>query len=299
MIPADFDPFERACRPGLGTFVEVALHRNELGGEPGARRAAFDAAFAAVDAVGRQMAFHDPGSDLSRLNRAAPGTTLRLPDWTCDVLALALDVFRATGGTFDCGVGHHLVNAGLLPAHGPAAPRSSIARLRLDGDGRVTLTDAVCIDLGGIAKGFAVDRAIEAMRARGVRRCIVNAGGDLRVGGDLPQRVAVRHPRAPARRVPLGELADGAVATSSPASSTVGEGERARCALFHPGGRSLTRMRSYSVVAPTCALADALTKAVAVAFDAAATARTPARDGALRPFEAGFLAAFGAAAYVL
>jgi thiamine biosynthesis lipoprotein len=295
------DPFERACRPGLGIFVDVALHRDELAGDTAARRAAFDAAYAAIDAVERQMSFHDPASSLSRLNRAAPGATVRVPAWTYAVLALAADVFRATGGRFDCGVGRHLVAAGLLPAHDPAVARSSIAHLRLDGNGRVAVTDRVRIDLGGIAKGFAVDRAVEAMLACGVRSCIVNAGGDLRVAGAAAQRVVIRHSRAPATRVALGDLADGAVATSSPAFSTVGEGDAARCVLFDPAGRSLTQMRSYSVVAPTCALADALTKAVAVAFDEAdaAGATGHAYTGALRPFEAAFLAPFGAVAYVL
>lgn len=298
------DPFERVCRPGLGTFVEVALHRDDLAGDATARRAVVDAAYAAIDDVGRQMAFHDPASSLSRLNRAAPGTTVCVPDWTYAVLALAADVFRTTGGRFDVGVGHHLVAAGLLPAHGPTVARSSVAHLRLDGDGRVTVMDRVCIDLGGIAKGYAVDRAVEALLARGVRSCIVNAGGDLRVAGDMPQPVVVRHPRAPATRVPLGDLADGAVATSSPAPSMLGEGDARRCALFDPAGRSLTRPCSYSVVAPTCALADALTKAVAVAFDETAgpidtidAARTCA--DAIQPFDADFLAPFGAVAYVI
>lgn len=108
-------------------------------------------------------------------------------------------------------------------------------------------------DLGGIAKGFAVDRATDALRERGVKNAIINAGGDLRVLGDMPHSVHVRHPGAPSKLVCIGELADGALATSSPYCSRqrIGVRDTEVCALVDSRSRApLTEPRSYTVIAP-------------------------------------------------
>jgi thiamine biosynthesis lipoprotein len=118
------------------------------------------------------------------------------------------------------------------------------------------------IDLGGIAKGYAVDRACEALRAHGVVSALVNAGGDLRVVGSTPWPVAVRHPARPAQRLPLCEIADGALATSAAYFLPMSAGRRAR-ALVDGRTRGLREWHgSVSVTAATCLRADALTKVV-------------------------------------
>ena len=247
----------KRCRPGLGTFVEIRVEA------PGPRAADdIDAAFAAVDRVDALMSFHRASSDLSRLNRAGAGDRLLLDPWTVEVLALAIDLHRATGGLFDCAVGAELIAAGRLPGDRPAGGSGSVADLEVVDATHVRLLRPVCLDLGGIAKGYAVDRAIEALRERGVAQATVNAGGDLRVLGPTAEPVRLRSPADPARTVEVGTLADGAIATSSGGFADA----RWQSAMIDPRSRAaVVDRRSFSVLAARCAVADGLTKALAIA----------------------------------
>lgn len=256
----------RRCRPALGTYVDIAL---DDAGDADARDA-LESAYGAIARVESLMSFHRADSDLGRINAARPGTTLRVDPWTAEVLALALALHAVSDGAFDCGVAARLVARGLLPASatGPcgAVGRSTLADIEQRSGARVHLRARVCLDLGGIAKGFAVDRAIEALRIRGVRDAMVNAGGDLRVLGPRPRLIHVRHPARPSELVPLGELADGAIATSGAYFSRATRADGTfDSALVDPlDGRSVTSACSFSVIAPRCAVADGLTKVLAL-----------------------------------
>jgi thiamine biosynthesis lipoprotein len=126
----------------------------------------------------------------------------------------------------------------------------------LPGD-RVRLKRRAEIDLGGIAKGFAVDRAVAALRRSGARTGSVNAGGDLRIFGAVPQTVRVRIPASPWMTLPLATRNEGAFATSA---GYFGAGP-----IDIPSGRRACEDRSITVAAPSCMIADGLTKIVASA----------------------------------
>lgn len=261
------------CRPLLGTLVELTL---PAALPASVTAAAVEAAYAAMARVAALMSFHDAGSELSAINRARAGSVLRLDPWTHDVLTLARAVFDATGGAFDCAVGARLQQWRLLPRH-PFVPvrrwrdRADLAALELRAGHQVVVRRPLCLDLGGIAKGYAVDQAIAALQSFDVTQAVVNAGGDLRVLGPAPQTIHVRHPASPQQLLHLGTLADGAMATSAPYFSRRQHGRASVCALVAPAtGAALDRVASYTVLAPTCALADALTKALAVGADPAA-----------------------------
>ncbi len=227
--------------------------------------AAIDAAFTAVARVDALMSFHRPTSDLSRLNRAAAGERLVLDPWTVEVLALAAELHHATGGLFDCAVGAELIAAGLLPGDRPAAGSGSIADLEIVDATQVRVLRPMCLDLGGIAKGAAVDRAIAALRMHGVVQASVDAGGDLRVLGPEAEPVRLRSPTDRARTVEIGTLADGAIATSSGGFVGDRRDRRWRSPLIDPRSReAVVDRRSFSVLADRCAVADGLTKALAV-----------------------------------
>ena len=236
----------RRARPLLGTVVEIAAAAPDRGDGD----AAIDAAFAAVERVQRLMSAHDPASEVSRLNRGEP---VDLDPWTARVLAAADEFRRVSGGMFDVGVGLHLRALGVLPA--PA--------------GR--------IDLGGIAKGFAVDRAVEALRAAGIARGVVNAGGDLAVFGDTPHAVALRDPRRPG--VLLGRIA---MRDSALASSAAAYPGAAPSVIVRPGdgGRAAAALGA-SVLAANAMTADALTKLVMLQGRAAAPVLAHFGAGAL------------------
>ncbi len=148
----------RRARPLLGTVVEIAA----AGGPD--LDAAVEAAFAAVERVHRLMSFHDPASDVSRLNRDAGIRPVPVDAWTHEVIATAIDLQRGSNGAFDITVAPALQRLGLLPALDgrPAAEgRAAGDAIALLPGGLVRFRDpATRIDVGGIAKGFAVDRAV-------------------------------------------------------------------------------------------------------------------------------------------
>lgn len=253
---------ERA-RPWLGTVVVVRATAPEA-----VAARAIEAAFAAVEAVHRCMSFHEPGSDLSRLNRLAASGPQAVPATLGRVLRAALALARASGGRFDPTVAGRLVAAGHLPAPDAPTPhpQANWRDVQFEADGRVRFRRRLWIDLGGIAKGHAVDCAVRAMRAAGAPSGVVNAGGDLRVFGDESQTVHVRDPAAPSTSRALAVLRDGAIATSGGYFSAI-DGQPAL--LDGRDGRAAELRRSVSVSAPRALWADALTKVVLADEDAA------------------------------
>lgn len=263
--------------PLLGTFVTIrASETGSLTAEQ--LTAAIGDAFRAIERVEHLMSFHRADSDIGRLNRARPGARLRVHRWTYTVLREALHLNNVSGGAFDCNVGAVLARAGLLPRSGKAIAqcrqpmREAMALTR---DGRVRLKHRVSIDLGGIAKGFAVDRAVRVLRDRGVRGGLVNAGGDLRVFGSDPQAVWVRCPSAPGEQRLLGHLRDGAVATSASyfTRDASSDGVAASAIVDTTCRQRVDLAGSVSVIAKTCMQADALTKIVALQGRVPATLR--------------------------
>ncbi len=242
----------RRARPLLGTIVEI-----EAAGlsEPPLERAV-NAAFEAVARVHKLMSFHDPLSDLARLNRHAPFQPVSVHRWTSKVLQQARMLFDATRGLFDCAVGHELMQRGLLPSEGLAHAKSgSFAAVEHLGGDQFRYSAPISIDLDGIAKGFAVDRATATLRAHGVREALVNAGGDIRVIGPSAQPIYIRCPGSENRVVRAGLLRNAAIATSSALATIV------RSDVERPTPVVSNRDHcAYSVIARTCVLADALTK---------------------------------------
>lgn len=246
----------------MGTYVEIAV----FDGTDDAT--AVNAAFAAIDRVASSMSFHDATSDLSRMNRCAPVEAVRVDPWTMQVLELARTLFDVSDGQFDCTVGFDLVDAGLLPSHGPriaSDARASFADVLLLDDGTVRFEKPLAIDLGGLAKGFAVDQAIEVLRAHGIASAVVNAGGDLRVLGSTPLPIHVRRLDPTPTLHPAGTLADGAFASSCSHRLRAGAAQSPSALIDTTDGRAIDSFLTYSVIAPTCAVADGLTKVLASA----------------------------------
>lgn len=251
----------RRARPLLGTFVEITgAHRSAA-----RRDAGIDAAFAAVERVQELMSFHDPASELSRLNRRAAKRAVTVDPWTFEVLETAARLHTATGGAFDITIAPWLVELGYLPGTPARRAEGTAADIELRAGRRVRFRRPLQIDLGGIAKGFAVDQAVAALRAHGITRGCVNAGGDLRVFGRRAQVVHVRHPAAPGELLPLAALRNEAMATSAVYFSRKKHHRRWVSPFIDPKtGRACAGEVSVSVRAATCLLADALTKVLVI-----------------------------------
>lgn len=269
---------ERA-RPALGTRVAIRVE----GLEAARAHRAIEAAFAEVERIHRLLSFHEPDSELSRLNREAGRAWVPVHGCTYAVVLRALRIAAASGGRFDPCVAPRLVALGALPRPkgAPAADRSANWRdVELASGRRVRFRRPLWLDVGGIAKGYAADRAAARLRAAGARAACVDAGGDLRVFGPRAQPILLRA-AAPDARAAVLHLRAGALASS--AGGVEPHPERRRAGLPLDGRSGLPApARSVCLVASCAWLADALTKPVLV---------DPAGS-------AGLLSAFRAAAFV-
>jgi FAD:protein FMN transferase len=253
---------KRRAQPWLGTLVEVTI-ADPLGDAEMAR--AFDAAFAGVAEVHRLMSYHDTDSDVTRINRAAVGASIAIHAHTAQVIRTALMLHAVTTGLFDICCASKLVEWGYLPAIDDELPAyiPGPAALVMDGQHQLRKNGKVWIDLGGIAKGYAVDVAIAALREAGIRSACVNAGGDLRAYGDIAYPVVIRDPGSPLVAGFRTELKNSALATSGSYFSQKQVRDQTCSALIdsRTGSPIIDRV-SASVHAPNCMLADALTKVV-------------------------------------
>ena len=230
------------------------------------------------------MSHYRPESELSRFNRARTTEPWPMSRETLGVVAEALSVGRASGGAFDVTIGP-LVDAWGFgsPGRGPAAPdEAALAALRarvgsdlLEVDlGASTLRKRradVVLDLSAIAKGYAVDAIADLLVERGYADYLVEIGGELRAGGASERgerwRVGLERPvpGAPAARR-IVPLADAAVATSGDYRNFYDlNGVRVSHTLDPRTGRPVAhRLRSVSVIARRCSLADARSTALNV-----------------------------------
>ncbi len=222
----------RRTIPVMGTIADCVV----VSDDTRLANAALDAAVAELRRVDALMSRFRADSDVGRANAAAGREVVGISPATAFVLRHALDWAERTDGRFDPCLGRlsEAWNPSMFDgaSSGPATRTAAIvadlagAQLYRDLDvGRHDGRDVVraarreaAIDLGGIAKGYAVDRAVAAIRELGIRDAIVNAGGDLAAIGSSEDgdawRVGVRDPRDPSALSDTLDLRDEAVATS-------------------------------------------------------------------------------------
>ena len=262
---------QRRAQPWLGTLVEISIS-DDLPAL--VLQQAFQAAFGAIAQIHGLMSFHAADSDVSRINQAEVGSQLTLHPHTYTVIAAALKLCEASAGLFDIRVAGQLAQWGYLPL--PEQPRTAALPYQAHMIAWRLLPNYVLekcrddfLDLGGIAKGYAVDQAILALQNLGIQQACVNAGGDLRVIGAQAIEIAIRDPAAPQTMAGTVTLINQALATSASYFSAKQYGEQQVSALVHGGtGAALLERCSVSVRAPECLWADALTKVVAASGNA-------------------------------
>lgn len=253
----------RRARPLLGTFVEIEA----TGPDKSRINQAIDDAFEAVAHVHRLMSFHEAESDVGRLNREAVDRPIKVHSWTFRVLEAAVDMHRRSNGIFDISVAPILQDMGLLPSTskdrqpGYESPAFDAVEL-LEGQMIRFRQPDVRIDLGGIAKGFAVDQALDVLGKSGAATsALVNAGGDLAAFGEEARLIHVRHPRDPRSTVCAVNVKDEALASSARRFDLFHSAEVENSAIIDPvSGKSANIIDGVTVRAPSCMTADALTK---------------------------------------
>ncbi len=251
------------CRPALGTYVRIAV----TGLTPNNAANAIASGFAAIERVEALMSFHRADSQLHELHRNGLRRWIPISRELSEVLALSKKLYGASAGAFDPSIGGKLMHAGLLPFISDVPepdPKADLSQLLLS-PGFARLRKPMLLDLGGIGKGYAVDRALAAIRKSTATCATVNAGGDLaRFGGE--EVIALQHPIAGQAPVAAVKLSNGALATSS-------DRYERRALRTHSSDPPLHAGAAITVIARRCALADGLTKIVWLHHDAATVLR--------------------------
>lgn len=258
----------RRSQPLLGTFVTISAY----GPDRARLNAAVSDAFAEIHRVDAVMSLHRPDSELSRLNALAVHKDVVVSDELFGVLVRAAEIARRTEGSFDVTIrpiadlwgfiwkDHRLPTPAELRE---ALPRVGYLKMRLDAERRTVrfLEPGVSLDLGGIGKGHAVDRAIARLHQHGITNALVKAGGDVRVTGRPPgQRdwsVQLEDPRKQGRRVAV-RLRDAALSTSGNYENFFDIAGRRYSHILDPrSGLPVQGVASCTVIAPTCTESDA------------------------------------------
>jgi len=280
------EPATVRIRPAglMGTESELAVV--VPADRPGRARAALARAEGRLRDVEALMSVHLASSELSRLNAAAAGETVRISGELSALLARAGRLAAETDGAFDAtcrpllSLWKRAVRTGLPPAQAEidqARKLMGMRHLRLRASEAAKGLAGVEVDLGGLAKGHAVDRAMDILRdVEGATGQLVNVGGDLRCAGrndrGRPWGVAIRHPFRRGGSCGLLELTDAAVATSGDYFRGFDVAERRYSHIVDPRtGRPVADTPSVTVVslpaagrAPSAAEADAWATALSV-----------------------------------
>ena len=260
----------------MGTTFRIVLYARD---EPSGRIAA-ERAFAQIARLDQILTDYQPASELSRVTREAVGHPIHVSDDLLEVLAQSQDLARRSDGAFDITVGPltRLWRRARREVELPATSDLEAARratgfrlLHLDATARTVEFDrpGMQLDAGGIAKGFAADRALRVLVALGVPRAIVAAGGDIAIGDPPPDRsgwdIALAGlDNAPAPGSPL-TLSHAGVSTSGDAEQWVEIGGVRYSHILDPRtGQPITGRSSVTVVAGNATTSDMLATAVDV-----------------------------------
>lgn len=239
----------------MGTMFDIVAYHSS---RPEAERA-IDRALDEVNRLDQVMSHFKPDSDLATLNREARRTFVKVDPSLYEVIEESIRVSKRSAGKFDVTVAPLLRTWKEAEANGRKPSEAELSdarrcvgyeRIELDAPNRIRFhSECLEVDLGGIGKGFAVDRAIAVLRSAGIRHAIVNAGGSSIAAIDAPPGAKgwpVRLGARPSARELL--LRDGSMSTSQQ------NGE-----IIDPQTSAPTRSTiTVTVMAPSAALADAL-----------------------------------------
>lgn len=271
-------PVERFefTEPHMGTAVRVVLYAEDAA----AARELATAAFSRIAALDERLSDYRDTSELMALSRAAGGPPVGVSADLFAVLAVAHGFSVRTGGAFDVTIGpvSHLWRRARAIGEPPAASDLAAAQ-RLVGYHKVQLSShlrrvrlsdpGMILDLGGIAKGYAADEALQVLARRGTRQALVALGGDVAAGDSPPGTagwqigVAPLGPRGAA--IPPVTLQRAAISTSGDAEQYLDAAGTRYSHIVDPvTGSAATGQRGVTVIGPDAMTADALATAVKV-----------------------------------
>jgi thiamine biosynthesis lipoprotein len=255
----------------MGTRIAVQLWSED----PKQAVDAIDAVMADMHRTDDLMSTYKPESQLSQVNAHAYERAVQVDADIIDVVQKSIEYSRLSEGVFDvtyASVGYlydyrthqHPTEAQIAAA----LPGVDYRQLLVDPQARTIrfMKPGMRIDLGGIAKGWAVDRGIEILRRAGIQHAMVNAGGDTALLGDRlgkPWVVGIRDPRKSGAVVARIPLQDEAISTSGDYERYFEENGQRYHHIIVPGtGKSPDAVRSVTVIGANATRTDGLTKTV-------------------------------------
>ena len=258
----------------MGTMIEITL----IGDDEEAANKATLQAFQEIKRIEILMSSWIDSSDITRINRSAGKEWVKVSNETLEVIKKAKEISELSEGGFDITIGP-LAEIWRKAREEKVPPSTeevkekldlvNFKNLKVDQEGRVFLKKkGMGVDLGGIAKGYAVDRGFEILKSLGYKNLIVNAGGDLRVGGlknNQPWSIGIQNPRETQNILTRISVSDVAVATSGDYEKFfIYQGKRYHH-IFNPrDGFPTDGCQSVTIVTKDCITADALATAVFV-----------------------------------
>lgn len=236
------------------------------------------AALAELRRVEKGLTLFDDASDLCELNRHAGRSAMRVDDDLRTVLRAAEQFRRGTEGAFNVAVEplmrawgfHRPRTTEPSPAEiGEAREAVGAAVVALDGDRACLPNTQTQLDFGGIGVGYGIDRALAVLRARGIRRALIDVSGDMGAldapPGERGWLVEIADPDHPGKTVGATHLCESALATSGNSESVVRYGARVLGHVLNPAtGWPAHALRQATVVARTALEADALSTAMLI-----------------------------------
>jgi FAD:protein FMN transferase len=258
----------------MGTVVEITL----VGEDEEAANKATLQSFQEIKRIEHLMSPWIDSSDVTRINQSAGKEWVKVSQETLRVIKKAREISELSEGGFDITVGpltqlwRVARKKGIPPSADELKKKLDLVNFRnvmIDQEEKVFLKKrGMSIDLGGIAKGYAVDRAFEVLRTLGYKNLIVNAGGDLRVGGsklDQPWSIGIQDPRSSEKIMATVTISDSAIATSGDYEKFfIYQGKRYHH-IFNPkDGLPSDGCQSVTIICKEGMVADALATAVFV-----------------------------------
>ncbi len=268
-------PLIKESRFLLGTTVQITIK----GKEEAKAREAIGLAFKEIERIENLMSKYREGSEISILNREGAKRPVKVSEDTLRVIRESIRIGELTDGAFDITISPLMELWGFSEKEGHLPEEEALREaLTLVNYGSISLNEeegtirfekeGMEIDLGGAAKGYGVDRAVEVLRENGISQAIVNAGGDLyllgKPSGDF-WKVGLKHPRKQGEMLGIVKVQDEAVATSGDYENYfILQGKRV-CHIIDPAsGRPAQGTLSVTVIARESMRADALATALFV-----------------------------------
>ena len=250
----------------MDTEVEIIL--------PHGSEEDFAAAFNEIRRIEKLMDIHDPESEISRINRLANKESIKVSKEIFEVLEKTLEYSRLTSGAVDVSIRPLSVlwgERGKLKEVPEA--REIEKKLPLVNYRNIILNErnqtvefkreGVALDLGGIAKGYALDCAIRVLKERGIKEALINAGGDIRVMGERVWKVGLQHPRKENEVLAVIKLKNRAIATSGDYQRYfIKEGKRYHHIINPETGYPALECMSVTILAPQATQADILATSI-------------------------------------